>query len=191
MSLPLNNFHIHQPTALPDDFLVVYSRPNPPTLPAEMTLAFYRQVSSWKQRMWARLLEVIHSLLSSLFLMGRIATLTNGNEHFHCSDREIVESVVTCRQSRAGPPGAKISESKSALESCRSVRLANYREMRYAVKVGLLTQCSAFGRLSSVPPTVLIRAWPRGPVAARSRKCTNQSANATAAPTSCDSSTVK
>ena len=61
--------------------------------------------------------------------------------------------------------GAKISESKSALESCRSVRLANYREMRYAVKVGLLTQCSAFGRLSSVPPTVLIRAWPGGPVA--------------------------
>ena len=61
--------------------------------------------------------------------------------------------------------GAKISESKSALESC-SVRLANYREMRYAVKVGLLTQCSAFGRLSSaVPPTVLIRAWPGGPVA--------------------------
>ena len=60
--------------------------------------------------------------------------------------------------------GAKISESKSSLESC-SVRLANYREMRYAVKVGLLTQCSAFGRLSSVPPTVLIRAWPGGPVA--------------------------
>ena len=46
LSLPLNNFHIHQPTVFPDDFLVVYSRPNPPTLPAEMTLAFYRQVSS-------------------------------------------------------------------------------------------------------------------------------------------------
>ena len=42
--------------------------------------------------------------LSTLFTFhnGKIVTLTNGNEHVHCSDGEIVESGMTCRQSRAG-----------------------------------------------------------------------------------------
>ena len=39
--------------------------------------------------------------LSTLFTFhnGKIVTLTNGNEHVHCSDGEIVESGMKCRQS--------------------------------------------------------------------------------------------